>query len=129
MSSVLDKLKNHLRSYSKIDNELQDLNKKIYDLRTERRDVETHMASILSGADFAQIDKIQLTEDNSFVKIQRPGWNKPWSISKKELTTSIESYFKDTTTPNANDCYAYIVKAQRDKLTSTDFNFTRVKND
>jgi hypothetical protein len=129
MSSILENLKSHLRSYSKIDNELHDLNKKVYDLRAERRDVESHMASILTSPEFAQIDKIQLTEDNSFVKIQRPGWNKPWNITKKELSQSLTSYFSSTSTPTADDCYAYIVQSQRDKLTSTDFNFTRVKND
>lgn len=129
MSSILENLKNHLRSYSKIDNQLQDLNKKVYDLRSERRDIENQMAYILKTPEFEKIDKIQLTEDNSFVKIQRPGWNKPWSISKKELAHAITSYFETAEKPTPDGCYTHILDAQRNKLTSDDFNFTRVKND
>jgi hypothetical protein len=129
MSSILENLKNHLRSYSKIDNQLQDLNKQTYDLRTARRDIENHMASILSGPDFTQIDKIQLTEDNSFVKIQRPGWNKPWNVSKKELKTMLDAYFNSTSTCTADDCFNFIVNSSKERLVSTEFNFTRVKND
>lgn len=129
MSSILDTLKGHLRSYSKIDDDLQNLNKQVYDLRAERRNVETQLASILSSPEFAQIDKIQLSEDNSVVKIQRPGWNKPWSISKKDLSQSLSFYFASTTTPTADGCYAFILESQKDKLSSTEFNFTRLKND
>ena len=129
MSSILENLKSHLRSYTKIDDDLQSLNKQVYDLRSERRNIETQLASILTSSEFAQIDKIQLSEDNSVVKIQRPGWNKPWSISKKDLNQSISSYFASTKNPTADGCYTYIVESQKDKLSSTDFNFTRVKND
>lgn len=129
MSSILDTLKSHLRTYTKIDDDLQQLNKKVYDLRSERREIESQMASILTNPEFSHIDKIQLSEDNSCVKIQRPGWNKPWNISKKELSQSVTSYFASTTTPTADGCYAYILDSQKDKLSATDFNFTRFKND
>lgn len=129
MSSTLDNLKSHLRSYTKIDDDLQNLNKKVYDLRSERRNVESQMISILESPEFDKIDKIKLSEDNSFVKIQRPGWNKPWNISKKDLGKSVDSYFASTSNPTSEDCYRFIIDSQRDKLTSTDFSFTRVKND
>jgi hypothetical protein len=129
MSSILENLKSHLRCYTKIDDDLQSLNKQVYDLRSERRNIETQLASILTSSEFSQIDKIQLSEDNSVVKIQRPGWNKPWNISKKDLNQSIASYFASTKNPTADGCYEHIVQSQRDKLTATDFNFTRVKND
>lgn len=129
MSSVLENLKSHLRSYSKVDNEIQTLNKKVYDLRSERREIESQMAYILKTPEFEKIDKIQLSEDNSFVKVQRPGWNKPWNVSKKELAQAIQSYFESTSTPTSDGCYTHILEAQRDKLTSAEFNFTRVKND
>lgn len=129
MSSIIDTLKAELRSYARIDDDLQGMNKKVYELRNARREVETTIATILQTPELAQIEKIQLSEDNSFVKIQRPGWNKPWSISKKDLNESIRSYFESTTTPCADDCYKFIIDSQKDKLSSKEFNFTRVKND
>ena len=129
MSSILDTLKSHIRSYTKIDDELQTINKKVYEMRNERREIESNIAQILQTPELSQIDKIQLSEDNSVLKIQRPGWNKPWSLSKKELKTTIDSYFQSTTHPTADGCYSFVLDSTKDKLVSTDFNFTRVKNE
>lgn len=129
MSSIIDNLKSHLRSYSKLDDEIQVLNKQVYDLRNERKEIETHIATILTNPELSQIEKIQLSEDNSVLKIQRPGWTKPWSLSKKELKSCIDSYFQSGKPMNPDDLYSYIVESQKDKLSSNDFSFTRIKND
>lgn len=130
MSSVIDTLKSHLRSYAKIDDELKDLNKQIYELRSKKQNIEEELLPILKSPDFTHINKIQLSEDNSVVRIQRPGgWNKAWTISQKDLESSINEYFRSTETPQADECFQYIVEHQRKKLVSNDFNFIRVKND
>ena len=129
MSSLIDTLKSWLKSYAKIDDDIQNANKKVYDLRTERRDVETNIAKILQSPELSHIEKIQLSEDNSVVKIQRPGWNKPWNISKKELKAILEAYFNSTSTCSSDDCFDFIVNSSKERLVSTEFNFTRVKNE
>ena len=86
-------------------------------------------AKILQSPELSHIEKIQLSEDNSVVKIQRPGWNKPWSISKKELKAMLEAYFNSTSTCSSDDCFDFIVNSSKERLVSTEFNFTRVKND
>jgi hypothetical protein len=129
MSSLIDTLKTWLKSYAKIDDDIQTANKKVYDLRTERREVETNIAKILQSPELSHIEKIQLSEDNSVVKIQRPGWNKPWNISKKELKAMLEAYFNSTPTCTADECFEFIVNSSKERLVSTEFNFTRVKND
>ena len=129
MSSLIETLKSWLKSYAKIDDDIQAVNKKVHDLRNERRDVETNIAKILQSPELSHVEKIQLSEDNSVVKIQRPGWNKPWNISKKELKIMIDSYFKSASSPTADDCFEFIVNSSKERLVSTEFNFTRVKND
>lgn len=129
MSADTTTLKSYVQAYAKLDDELKELNTKVYELRNQRREVEEKIIPLISNPELSHVNKIQLSEDNSFLKIQRPGaWNKGWSISKKDLGDSIRSYFSSTSNPIADDCYAYIIQCQSDKLTSTEFNFTRVKN-
>ena len=129
MSSLIPTLKARLQSYRAIDDELQELNKKIYTLRSTRKDIETEMANILKHPELSEIEALNLVEDGSIVKIQRPGWNKAWGLSKKELKTLLDSYFESRSLHGADDCYEFIVSAMKPKLVSSEFSFTRVKND
>ena len=129
MSTLIQNLKSYLQSYRTLDDEIQELNKKVHSLRTERKDVELKMADILKNPELQQIEKLNLVEDGSVVKIQRPGWNKAWSISKKELKILLDSYFHTTNSPDPDECFGFIVESMNDKLISTEFSFTRVKND
>ena len=76
MSSLIPTLKARLQSYRAIDDELQELNKKIYTLRSTRKEIESEMATILQHPELKEIEALNLVEDGSVVKIQRPGWNK-----------------------------------------------------
>lgn len=129
MSSLIPTLKARLQSYRAIDDELQELNKKIYTLRSTRKDIESEMANILQHPELSGIDALNLIEDGSVVKIQRPGWNKAWGLSKKELKAMLDSYFESRSVYDSTDCYEFIVSSMKPKLVSTEFNFTRVKND
>lgn len=129
MASLIQNLKSYLESYRSLDDELQELNRKVYALRTERKEVETKMAEILKTPELQQIEKLSLVEDGSTVKIQRPGWNKAWSISKKELKILLDAYFDSTNSPDPDECFGFIIESMTDKLVSTEFNFTRVKNE
>lgn len=129
MSSLIPTLKARLQSYRAIDDELQELNKKIYTLRSTRKEIESEMATILQHPELKEIEALNLVEDGSVVKIQRPGWNKAWGLSKKELKVMLDSYFDSTNVYDSTDCYDFIVNAMKPKLVSTEFSFTRVKND
>jgi uncharacterized protein YdcH (DUF465 family) len=129
MTSLIQTLKTTLQSFRTLDDEIQELNKKIHNLRTERKHVEVKMAEILKNPELQQVEKLSLVEDGSIVKIQRPGWNKAWSISKKELKVLLDEYFDSSVSPNSIECFDFIVDSMKDKLVSTEFSFTRVKND
>ena len=129
MTSLIQTLKTTLQSFRALDDEIQELNKKVYNLRTERKHIEVKMAEILKNPELQQVEKLSLVEDGSVVKIQRPGWNKAWSISKKELKALLDTYFDSSENPDPTECFDFIVETMKDKLVSTEFNFTRVKND
>ena len=129
MSSLIPTLKTRLQSYHEIDNEIQELNKKTHTLRSKRKEIETEMANILQHPELSGIEALNLVEDGSVVKIQRPGWNKAWTLSKKELKLLLDSYFDSRNVHEADTCFDYIVDAVKPKLVSTEFSFVRVKND
>jgi len=129
MTSLIQTLKTTLQSFRALDDEIQELNKKVHNLRTERKHIEIKMAEILKNPELQQVEKLSLVEDGSIVKIQRPGWNKAWSISKKELKGLLDAYFDSSVSPNSIECFDFIVDSMKDKLVSTEFSFTRVKND
>jgi hypothetical protein len=127
MDSTLLNLKTHLQEYRKLDEELKALNSKIQEIRRERKGIETEMSGILSHPDYQQYDKLEIKEDGSTVKIQRPGmWTKPWSMSKGELMDALNLYFKVDKDANAEDCFTFLVEHQKPKMVATEFGFERI---
>jgi hypothetical protein len=124
-------LKNCIRRYRDVDNEISVLNKTVYNLREKRKIVELEMGDILKMPMFSNYEKLGLEDDGSTIKIQRPGtYSKPWGLSKKDLEENVKLYFAGTAAPNAKDCINFIVEQQKQKLVSADFSFSRtLKND
>jgi|APCry1669189000_1035189.scaffolds.fasta_scaffold116607_2 hypothetical protein len=127
MEETLKMLKSHLLTYRALDDDLKKINAKAYDLRRERKDVEVEMSTILSSPAFEQYNKLEIKEDGSLVKIQRPGtWTKGWTISKNELEQGLNSYFeKHEDTANAQECFDFLVERQKPKMIMNEFSFER----
>jgi hypothetical protein len=116
-----------VRNFRSIDDKLKDLNKQVYKLREDRKFIENEMSDILKRTNFQGISKLEIQDDGSFIKIQRPeSWNKPWSMSTKDLQNKIQDYFKQTTRPTAEECFKFIVETKKKELVAKDFAFTRV---
>ena len=127
MEAHLQKLKLYLNEYRETDEALKNLNQQTGDLRQHRKAIETDMTKILTLPEFQGFEKLELSEDGSIVKIQRPNkWNKPWSLSKSELMDGLDEYFAKDNTATAEKCYEFIVKRQTQKMVSTEFAFERV---
>ena len=121
----MDDLKNCIRKYQRIDNELQDLNKTVYSLREDRKIVELEMVDVVKQTQFETINTFKL-EDGSTIRIQRPQkWSKPWSMSRRDLAQYVEEYFNSTEEPSAKQCIWFITQMKERTLVSTDFSFTR----
>jgi hypothetical protein len=126
MQDQVSKLRQLTRDYRTYDNELRALNARVYELRDVRKGVELLMIDILKQDAFKEYNKLKIEDDGSTIKIQRPQtWNKPWSISQKELKTLLETYFDSTTNSNSTDCYNYILSTKKASLLADEFAITR----
>jgi hypothetical protein len=120
-------LKKCLNNYRNLDDQLRQLNKLVYDLREKRKIVELEMGDILKNQHLAQVGLLKLENDNSVIKIQRPGtYAKPWSLSKRDLENYIDHYFENAgPNPNREECFNFIVEQQKLNSVESDFKFTR----
>jgi hypothetical protein len=111
-----------VRKYRAYDDELKDLNAKVHKLRENKKFVENEMSDILRRANFQNLHKLEIQDDGSYIKIQRPQtWSKPWSLSQKELKDLIGSY-----TGPITDLFRWIVERKKQDMVSQDFSFKRI---
>ena len=127
MEEAIRDLKRCVQQYRKVDDELRILNHEVYNKRESRKIVEMELADLMKVEQFVNFRKLKIEEDGSIITIQRPQeWTKPWSLSKKHLKDSLERYFNSTVQPSPDKAFEFITEAQKTKLTSLDFNFSRV---
>lgn len=116
-----------VRKYRDYDENRKKLNAGLNKLREEMKIIELEMGDILRRSQYSQIFKLDISDDNSAIRIQRPEqWSKPWSLSIKDLTTYVNEFFASSSPKTAESCIAYIVEKRRKDLVSTDFSFTRI---
>jgi len=124
--SAINELKQCLKKYQRVDNQLREINTTTYELREQRRCLEDEMAQIVKLPEFSSIEKLQLEDDGSTIQIIKPGANKAWGLSKKDLQTHLQNYFAVVKNPNPEGCLDYIMAEQHKKLVTTDYSFNRV---
>jgi hypothetical protein len=127
MEEAIRDLKRCVQQYRKVDDELRVLNHEVYNKRESRKIVEMELADLMKVEQFVNFKKLKIEEDGSIITIQRPQeWTKPWNLSKKDLKDSLERYFNSTVQPSPDKAFEFITEAQKTKLTSLEFNFSRV---
>lgn len=127
MEQLKAELKGCLNKYRNLDNQLRELNKHVYDMREKKKIVEIEMGDILKTPHMSQVGVLKLEDDNSSIKIQRPGtYSKAWSLSKRDLQNYIDHYFENAgASANREDCFNFIVEQQKENSMETDFKFVR----
>jgi hypothetical protein len=127
MEEAIRDLKRCVRQYREVDDELRELNQEVYQKREARKIVELELADLMKVDHFREFKKMKIEEDGSTITIQRPHeWSKPWSLSKKDLKDVLQRYFESTNVQSAEKCLEFILEAQKSKLVSTEYNFSRV---
>jgi uncharacterized protein YllA (UPF0747 family) len=122
----MNDLKNCIKQYREIDDEIRDLNKQVYEKRDARKTVEQEIAVIIRDPQFNAIKKIKLEEDGSTISFKRPNeWVKPWSLSQKELKELATQYFTVAGQFNAESLVKFIIDTRKQSLVATEFSFTR----
>lgn len=126
-TEALNDLRRCVKQYREIDDELRQLNKTIYSKREDRKIVEMEMSDIIKLPQFDSIDKMKIDDDGSTIKIARPGtYNKPWSLSKKELESLLKAYFISGNRMDAESCFNFIVEERKVALVGKEYDFSRV---
>lgn len=111
-----------VRKYRSLDDELKDLNSKVYKLRENKKFVENEMSDILRRSNFQNLHKLEIQDDGSYIKIQRPDtWSKPWSLSQKELKDLIGSY-----SGPMDGLFKWIVDHKKQDMVAKEFSFKRI---
>jgi hypothetical protein len=116
-----------VRKYRELDDQIKELNAHVFKLREHRKIAEIQLADILKQRDYTHLTKLEIKDDGSFIKIQRPeGWSKPWSLSAKELQTLLGSYFAVAGHPSAEECFRFVVAERKKNSVAREFSFTRL---
>lgn len=119
-----------VRKYRNLDDELKELNTKVYKLREDKKFVENEMSDILRRANFQNLHKLEIQDDGSYIKIQRPEtWSKPWSLSQKELKDLITGFVNGGATGNKpwpEELFDWIIKSKKQDMVSKEFAFKRL---
>lgn len=126
MTTTLDQrdLVKCVRKFRNLDDELKVANTRIHKLREDKKFVESEMSDILRRTAFQGINKLEIQDDGSFIKVQRPEtWNKPWSLSQKELKDLIGSY-----SGPLDGLFKYIVDRKKTDMVAKEFAFRRIVN-
>jgi hypothetical protein len=102
------------------------MNAEVAKLREDRKVEELHMIDYLKSPAYATIQKMDINDDKSFIKIQRPDtYSKPWGMSVKDLLTHLQK-FEATGKPfTAQACWEFMVDKRKGELVATEFSFTR----
>lgn len=126
-NEAITDLKRCVKQYRDLDNEIRELNKEVHSKREDRKIAEMELSDLIKLPQFDGIDKLKFDDDSSCIKIARPGtYNKPWSLSKKELETLLKHYFTGDNPLNADSCFKFIVTERQKALVGKEFDFTRV---
>lgn len=120
-------LKERVKAYCNINNKLREKNGEIQELRRIQAEAEMNLIEIVSTEQFKDYEKIQVSEDDSYIRILRPSkWNKPWALSKGLLKQLLEEYYKTSTSPSADECYEFICETMKPMLVSDNYSIERV---
>lgn len=122
----MEQFKACVKRYLDADNLCKAANKNVRELAESRHNVETEMVQMITeNSDLTKLNKVELS-DNSYIKIDKPGWNRAWSLSKKDLREHLDSFFSTNRSIDSQSLYDYVVTEQSKKLVSTEFAINRL---
>ena len=107
----MEEAREHLRAavaeYSRTDDEIQELNKRLTALRERRSLKENEIGEILRSPDFSTFNK--LSHGNSEIVVKRPQqWSNPWSLSKSAFLRYEAAYRGENDLPTLEGFVYYL---------------------
>jgi hypothetical protein len=118
-------LRECVREYTEVDNQLRQLNTQVYTKRDERSAAEDRIIELMKLPQFASVNELAVSSDGSKIKIERPGTRSvPWSLSQTKLLQLLKTFFADDV--SANDCFRHIAHYVRQSPQRDTFAITRI---
>ena len=88
----ISNLRECVREYTEVDNQLRELNTQVYTKRDERSAAEDRIIELMKLPQFASVNELAVSGDGSKIKIERPGSRSvPWTLSQTKLLQAIPS--------------------------------------
>lgn len=123
----ITQLKQSIREYRDVDNELRDLNSVVSEKRDYRKEIETKIVDLIKLPQFQGYDKLKIDDDGSVIRIKKPEtYLKSWSISQRELKDLLEKYFMTNSHVNAQSCFEFLVEERKKGLIANEYSLERV---
>ncbi len=121
----MEEIKSIVKKYREVDDQIREFNSLTNDLREQRKILELELTDFLRTNAYSNVNKLINSEDNSYIKVQRPEtWTKPWNLSKGDLSFLLKDYFKND--QKAEECFKFIVDNHKQNLVGKEFSYTRV---
>ena len=122
--NILKEVKSCVKKLVSVEKELFNLNKEVYEKREQRSLIKDQLAQVIRLPEFAQLDKMKVEEENVEIQIIKPGSQKSWSLSKKDLQEHLQNCLTHMGGhANAEELFDFIIKEQSKKLISQEYNF------
>jgi len=123
-----EELRDVIQRYRTVDDQLHALNRQVMELRATRKEVETQIIEIVRQPEYAEVQKMNISADNSVIHIKRPGtWCAPVSLSQQKIIQFINEYFDITPAAeyNGGGCAGFVLMAAKRGLVGNTFKIER----
>lgn len=107
----MDRLKQNIKDWVKLDEEIAAMRNKMKKLNQSKKDLSVQLLAIMKEK---QIDEFDLNTEGKLIR-QTKKSKQP--INKKQLVTSLTTYFEDE--DNAQKVTDYILNARGEKISET----------
>jgi hypothetical protein len=122
-AETLQGLREAMRHYTGVDNELRNLNTRMYTLRREREVAKDNMVNIIQNPAFATIQRLQTADGAAAFKLVRPNESyKAWTLPQGTLRDYLIEFLGNE---QGTRCYQQIVTRHRETLKITEYNIVR----
>lgn len=121
-------LRTAVMRYKTIDDQIRELNGRVYPLREQRKITELEIVDIIRQPAFSTYEKLDIREDGSSIRIKKPQtWCAPWSLSKRKLHALLDQYWSDQNIiKSPASCYQFVVRAVEGELRKDSYSIERV---
>jgi hypothetical protein len=124
MAEDKENLRAAVARYAALDDELQELNRQVYQRREARSIIEMEIGDILRSPAYSTFNKLSV--GNSEIAVKRPQqWSNPWSLSKGALMRYGTQYKQQNPNPTVDGFITFLENTYGPTRVADRFSLTR----